>query len=313
MKNLLNKYPTNYFLTDGGMETTLVFHKGVQLNHFAAFELLNDEKGREILTEYFQPYLQLARRFQTGFIAETPTWRSNPDWGSRLGYHRDDLKRVNKEAVVFIRSLMDRESPLPFLCSGNIGPRGDGYQASYRMSANEARTYHEAQIRTFALADADLVTAMTLNYANEAIGIVEAAKSCDIPVVISFSVETDGRLPGGESLEDAIRYTDDATDNYTLHFMVNCAHPDHFKHLFEGTEAWKNRIGGIRANASVKSHAELDESDTLDTGDARLLAQRYRELDALLPGLKVVGGCCGTDHSHIEHIAIAMNPEVSYS
>lgn len=313
MKNPMNKYKTDYFLTDGGLETTLIFHRGLQLNHFSAFELLNDEKGQETLAEYYRPYLQLAQKFETGFIAETPTWRSNPDWGSLLGYQARDLERVNKEAIRFVRSLAGPEYDRPFLCSGNIGPRGDGYRATSRMLPNEARNYHEAQIRTFALSDADLVTAMTMNYTEEAIGIVAAAKSCDIPVVISFSVETDGRLPGGETLEEAILRTDDATDGYALYFMVNCAHPDHFKHLFQTSVNWKSRIGGIRANASMKSHAELDECDTLDTGDALLLAQRYQELDSLLPNLKVVGGCCGTDHSHIEQIFSAMRADITDS
>lgn len=298
------------YLSDGGLETSLIFLQGIALKDFAAFELLNDETGRKALTAYYLPYLEMAHQSGLPFVLETPTWRANQDWGSGLGYSREELFTLNKRSVQFMRELARPfESSMPqIILSGNIGPRGDGYRADSRMTIADATAYHLDQVRAFALADADLITALTITYSNEAAGIVNAARLLHLPVVISFTVETNGALPGGESLEEAIRRTDAATDNYATHFMINCAHPDHFLHVVKNAGEWTGRIGGIRANASSKSHAELDECATLDPGDRNLLAAGYRQLFEWLPSLKVIGGCCGTDHTHIAVICKAMLP-----
>ena len=299
-----NPFKDPLFLTDGGLETTLIFHQGVTLNHFAAFELLNNDAGKQALRDYYKPYLKMAEMYQIGFILETPTWRASPDWGLKLGYSPEQLRALNQESVNFVKSLA-RESNSDgnqILISGNIGPRGDGYRVERCMTPEQAESYHQDQVRTFASAHVDLITALTINYSDEAIGIVRAVRSFSLPAVISFTVETDGKLPNGESLKDAIEKTDDHTGGYAEHFMVNCAHPEHFRHVFNVDGTWKQRIKGIRANASTKSHAELDEAETLDEGDKRMLAHGYLQLRALLPELKVIGGCCGTDHSHLGEI-----------
>lgn len=292
------------YLADGGFETSLIYLQGVTLNHFAAFEQLNDEQGRKALMDYYLPYMQVASQQGVRFILETPTWRSNPDWGQKLGYDINALNEINEDAVRFLRLLL-QSAPLTeerILLSGAMGPRGDGYIAGTRMSISEARDYHSEQVQAFARQGIDVISAVTLTYSEEALGIVQAAKNASVPVVISFTTETDGSLPGGESLQEAITKVDDATGGYASHFMINCAHPSHFRHVLLDDGDWKSRIGGVRANASAKSHAELDASDTLDPGDRNALAQDYRELKQLLPGLRVIGGCCGTDHSHMEMI-----------
>jgi S-methylmethionine-dependent homocysteine/selenocysteine methylase len=169
------------------------------------------------------------------------------------------------------------------------------------MTAEEAEAYHAVQIAS--LNGADTVTALTMTYADEAIGIVRAARKAGLPVVVSFTVETDGRLPSGQPLGEAIERTDREGPEY---FMVNCAHPDHFADTLDGE--WASRIRGLRANASPKSHVELDEAETLDTGDPAELGALYARLRERLPQLELVGGCCGTDHRHIAAIAEAMNP-----
>ena len=303
MKALNHVFKEKYYLTDGGLETTLIFHNNIPLNHFAAFELLRNEEGRKVLEEYYRPYLSLAEKYQSGFVIESPTWRSNADWSVKLGYTHDELFALNKQSIKFIREVAEPFTALPqLIVSGNIGPRGDGYRADFLMTAEQSRAYHADQVKAFALSDADIVTAATITYSNEAIGIVNAARSFALPVVISFTVETDGKLPGGESLQEAVEKVDAQTDHYAEHFMVTCAHPKHFINEFHGNGHWKSRIGGIRANASLKSHAELDQSTELDAGDKCLLASGYAELFTLLPSLKVMGGCCGTDCSHLEEI-----------
>ncbi len=305
MSNSQDLFDKRYYLTDGGLETTLVYHLGIELNHFAAFELLNNAEGKKVLEDYFQDYLEIALKNGLDFILETATWRANADWGQQLGYSLKQLSDINKASVYFLRNLMQQRQyrPINYLISGCIGPRGDGYTPGALMGPEEAKAYHQTQIQDFAYADADLVTAMTINYSDEAIGIINAAKYFGIPVVISFTVETDGRLPSGEPLGQSIQKVDEATIGYASHYMINCAHPSHFIQVLQEAEGyWTRRIRGIRANASCKSHEELDNSETLDVGDKDELAKGYQALHKLLPNLKVIGGCCGTDHSHMEQI-----------
>ena len=295
------------FLTDGGLETTLIFHDGFELPDFAAFVLLDDPAGRDALVRYFDSYAKIARRDNVGIILETPTWRASPDWAPRLGYSIDDLERVNREAVVMLEDVRRRhQSPnTPVVISGCLGPRGDGYIAGDRMSPDESSAYHSLQVRAFAAAGADLVTAITMTYSAEAIGIVEAARRVGIPVVVSFTVETDGVLPSGELLGAAIDTVDAATDAYAAYYMINCAHPTHFSSTLDPEQPWARRLRGVRANASRMSHAELDEAESLDSGDPEELAELYHELRTTLPQLTVLGGCCGTDDRHISAISTA--------
>jgi S-methylmethionine-dependent homocysteine/selenocysteine methylase len=295
------------FITDGGMETTLIFDEGIALPDFASFILLEDPTGIEVLRTYYRSYLEIAVQHGVGIVLDTPTWRANPDWGDRLGYSAAELAGVNRRGVALLEELRATANGVPHvIISGCIGPRGDGYRVDNEMTAEEAQRYHEPQVATFADTAADLVSALTLTYAGEAVGIARAAQNSGIPSVISFTVETDGRLPGGQSLREAIEEVDDQTQGAVAYFMINCAHPTHFAHVLEGDGDWRGRIRGLRANASEKSHAELDEAEELDSGDPAALARQYRELQARLPSLTVVGGCCGTDHRHVAEICTAV-------
>lgn len=300
------------FLTDGGMETTLIFHQGIDLPHFASFDLLSSPEGEEVLRDYYVRYLQIAKMYKMGFILESPTWRASSDWGYLMGYDAEGLRNVNIKAIELLRQLKEEyeDDHFPIIISGCIGPRGDGYSSQKRMNITEARHYHREQIITLHEAGSDLITSFTINYSTEALGIALAAKEIQASVVIGVTVETDGRLPSGESLERLIRMVDLATTNYPVYYMINCAHPSHFEHVLSGPSGWQSRIMAIRANASCKSHAELDESESLDPGDKHDLAKRYRLLRERLPNLNVIGGCCGTDHTHIEEICQHWNAHV---
>jgi S-methylmethionine-dependent homocysteine/selenocysteine methylase len=291
------------FITDGGMETTLIFHEGLELPHFASFVLLDDDEGVRALREYFLPYIEIAREAGVGIALDTPTWRANPDWGERLGYTAEKLADVNRRGVLLLEQLREEAGGRPpILVSGCIGPRGDGYQVDERMTPEDAQRYHSLQAEVFADTAADLVSALTMTYAEEAIGIVRAARAAGIPAAVSFTVETDGRLPSGQPLQDAIEQVDAETDGAAAYFVINCAHPTHFADVLETGAPSLERIRGLRANASTMSHAELDEAEELDAGDPVDLARRYAELRQRLPNLNVVGGCCGTDHRHIREI-----------
>ncbi len=292
------------YLADGGLETTMMYREGIELPEFAAFVLLNDQRRREALRRYYCSYIQIARQHGLAFTLDTPTWRANPDWGEKLGYSRPRLAEVNRAAVGFADGIRaEHEAPrTPIAVCGTIGPRGDGYHPAGVMSAQEAEAYHAWQIAIFRDAGTDMVSAFTLTYADEAIGIVRAAATLRVPVSISFTVETDGRLPSGQSLGEAIEQVDAATDGASAYFMINCAHPVHFADELERGGAWMARLGGIRANASTKSHAELDQSPTLDSGDPTDLGAQYKRIKPRTASVRVIGGCCGTDTRHITSI-----------
>lgn len=309
-RNRLPQLENRPFLTDGGLETTLIFHDGVDLPHFAAFDLLKDDAGTAILRRYFTRYAALARARGTGIVLESATWRANPDWASKLGYDAVALADANRKAIGLLLEIRDAvESPAtPIVASGNLGPRGDGYRPGARMSVGEARAYHGPQVKTFAATGADMVAAFTMNYVEEAIGIVIAANDASMPVAISFTLETDGRMPSGDTLSAAIERTDAETAGYPSYYMINCAHPTHFESIVRDSGDWTKRIRGLRANASKRSHAELDESIDLDIGDPHELGAQYRALRHSLPGLSIVGGCCGTDDRHVQAICDACFP-----
>ena len=298
------------FLTDSGLETTLIFHDGMELPHFASFALLKTPDGRKRLRDYYELHAGMAVRGRLGFVLEGVTWRASPDWGAKLGYDATALEQANRDAVeLMLEVRRDLETPTsPMVISGNLGPRGDGYDPGRLMTADEAEAYHGPQIATFADTEADMVAAFTMTNVPEAVGIVRAARRAGIPVAISFTLETDSRLPTGQTLKQAIEATDAETGAAAAYFMINCAHPTHFADALKADEAWTRRIRGLRANASTRSHAELDASPDLDAGNPVELGEQYRDLRRQFGRITVLGGCCGTDYRHVHQIARWCTP-----
>ena len=299
------------FLTDGGIETVLIFHEGLDLPAFASFDLLKDDEGTRALRRYYEPYATLARDQRLGFVLESPTWRASPRWAAELGYAEQELDELNRKAIALMEELREefKSDGAPVVISGCVGPHDDGYRPAETLSADAAQDYHGTQIATFADTAADMITAITMTYADEAVGVSRAASEAGLPVAISFTLETDGRLPSGQALGEAIEQVDDATSAAPAYYMINCAHPTHFDDALAGGEPWAERIRGLRANASTKSHAELDEATELDEGDPADLGARYAGLRERLPRLNVLGGCCGTDHRHIAAICGAWHAD----
>jgi S-methylmethionine-dependent homocysteine/selenocysteine methylase len=295
------------FVTDAGLETDMIFNRGFDLPCFASVTMLQTVEGMNALEDYFRSFIDLARRQRTGCLLESPSWRASPDWAPKLEISIADLAMLNGASVKMLNALASEydSAETPVLVSGCIGPRGDGYDPGKLMSAEEAEDYHSWQASALASARPDLLSAITMTNVTEAIGIARAARAVDLPAVISFTVETDGRLPTGDTLESAVAAVDDATGGYPAYFMINCAHPSHFAARLRSGSDWAARIGGLRANASRCSHAELDAMTELDRGDPNELAQFYRQIRQRMPHINVLGGCCGTDLEHVTAIAEA--------
>ncbi|WP_127114000.1 homocysteine S-methyltransferase family protein [Shimia sediminis] len=293
---------SDVFLAYVGMETDLIFTQSIDLPGFASYPLLETEEGRELLRRYFREVMAVARASGLGVILESPTWVASRDRAEPLGYTPDQLDRLNTEAIALMAEVRQAEGDLPTVISANVGPRDDAYAPSEQMDAKEAERYHAAQMATLAKTDADLISAYTLAYPAEAIGIVRAAQKHNLPVIVSFTVETDGRLPTGTSLKEAIELVDSETEGYASYYMVNCAHPDHLAAPLEDTSRMP-RLKGIIANASRCSHAELDEATELDAGNPEELGQQLADIRRSHPQISILGGCCGTDMRHMTHIA----------
>jgi S-methylmethionine-dependent homocysteine/selenocysteine methylase len=301
-RNQLAQLTNTFFITDGGMETMLVHKEGIELPEFAAFHILKDEDGCKWMKNFYLAYVNIAQKYNVGLIFESATWRASPDWLRKLGYTDEDVITVNRQAIELLSDIRDQyeTEKTPMIIGGSVGPRGDGYNPTVVMTAEEAQVYHAVQIDAISKTNADIVIAFTLTYPEEAIGIARAAKIIGIPVVISFTVENDGRLPTGQTLKEAIELVDKATESTPIYYMINCVHPSVLEHVLNPEESWTSRIHGIKGNASKKSHAELNNSTELDDGNPVEFGQCNRTLLTKLKHLKILGGCCGTDYRHAE-------------
>ncbi len=306
-RNNLPQLSDTFFIADGGIETDLIFNHGIEIREFAAHTLLSEEIGREAMARYFRQYLSLARELKTGFILNSQTWKAHLHWASDLGATEEELHQANHESIAFIAGLRNefRDNAGPIVLSAIIGPRGDAYSPELEVAEHEAEDYHAKQIGWLAETEVDMISAVTFTQSGEAVGLVRAARKASMPVVVSFTVETDGKLPSRQSLKDAIETVDRDTKAGPAYFMVNCAHPEHFMHVLADAP-WARRIHGIRCNASSKSHAELDESETLDAGNPAELAEQYKQIRNIMPWLNIFGGCCGSDYRHVEAFARAL-------
>ncbi len=303
-RNALPQLGGDMYLTDAGLETDLIFNKGIEIREFAAHTLLPDTTGCEAMAQYYRGFLNLAKEVNTGFILDSPTWKAHMHWAKDLAATEKEIKQANLDAIAFIAGLREdfANNQRPIVLNGLVGPRGDAYAPDTQLAVTEARDYHLKQLSWLAETEVDMVSALTFTQADEASGFVQAAKELGLPCIVSFTVETDGNLPTGQSLSSAIEQVDENTDSYAAYFMVNCAHPDHFSNLL-GDAPWARRIKGIRCNASRLSHAELDECEELDAGDPDELAGQYSEMLQKMPWLNVFGSCCGSDLKHVRKIA----------
>lgn len=295
------------FLTDAGLETDLIFNRNIPIREFAAHTLLSDPTGRAALEAYFNGFLRLAQETGAGFVLDAVTWKAQRRWASDLQASIEDLRAANEEAVAFAAALRDRAANTsPVVLNALVGPQGDAYQPERRFAAEDAEAYFAEQLGWLAATEVDMVTGLTFNQAGEAVGLVRAAKAFGLPVAISFTVEIDGALPDGQPLAEAIAEVDAETAQGAAYFMINCAHPDHFAGVLDSDD-WTRRIRGVRANASRRSHAELDEAPELDAGDPDEFGRLHGALRDQLPWINVWGACCGGDLRHVSRIAEAVS------
>ncbi|WP_337660109.1 homocysteine S-methyltransferase family protein [Anderseniella sp. Alg231-50] len=298
------------FLTEGGIETHMQYKKGHELRNFCLFELINDEHAMADLRAYHVNLIEVALKHKVGAVLDGLHYRTSRDWGEKLGYSAEALTDIVVRGIRFYQDLAREyetaDSPMPV--SGVVGPRGDAYDIGRIMEADEAEDYHSEQIATMKQAGADLVTALTFSQVDEAIGVTRAAQDHDMPVVVSFALNKDGHLKSGTALGEAIRSVDRATGDGPRYYMVNCTHPVDFAAAFEAPGPWVKRIYGLRPNASSLDHGTLCQLGHLEEGNPVELGQQMADMARRFSHINVWGGCCGTDHVHIDEIAKAVIP-----
>lgn len=296
------------FLTEGGIETHMQYKKGYELKHFCLFDLMNNSQAIADLRAYHVRIIEVALKHKVGAVLDGVHYRSSRDWGELLGYSPAGLADIVVQGIEFYRDLAREfetdDSPMPV--SGVVGPRGDAYAVGRTMTVHEAEDYHAEQIATMKKAGADFITALTFSQVDEAIGLVRAAQGLDIPVVVSFTLGSDGKLKTGPGIGNAIQAIDTATDDGPAYYMINCTHPVDFAPAFDDPGDWTQRLAGIRPNASSLDHGMLCQLGHLEEGDPDELAQQMAEMANRFPHLSVWGGCCGTDYHHIDKIASAV-------
>ncbi|WP_216859404.1 homocysteine S-methyltransferase family protein [Sulfitobacter aestuariivivens] len=285
-------------MADFGIETAMIFHEGLDLPHFAAFTLYGRPEGRQALGRAAERSFAVAKEAGTGLVLDAETWRANLPWGAVMDLGRDEIAAINAQAVTYARMWRDQNetAQTPVAVNGVLGPLGDGYVPETAPDADEATMDYLTSARAIAVAGADLASAITMTSSAEATGAARAMRDAGLAHAICFTVETDGRLPSGETVGAAIDAVD-AEQTEPLFYGINCAHPAHFADALDIPQARK--IGMIRANASRLSHVELDAMDTLDAGDPEEWGQLCAGLAQMMPWLRLIGGCCGTDHRHL--------------
>lgn len=296
--------PGTLYLTEGGIETELMYRWGFDLPQFAMYPLLDNPAAMDTMRGMYRRLLDVAARHGMGALMGGLDYRASPDWAALLGYSAAGLEEANLRSIDFLRGVAAEYAGQvdDILVQGFVGPRGDAYALNRTITEAEAEDYHAVQLATLAKAGVDLAWGFTLNNVAEATGIVRAASRLGVPVAISLTLDADGRLKSGPSLRDAIAAIDAATDGSAAFFSINCSHPDEFAPALEPGD-WIARVRGLRPNASRMDKGALCQIGYLEEGDPVELGQQAGALARRYPHMDIWGGCCGCIETHLEEIA----------
>ena len=296
------------YLAEGGQETELMYGHGFDLPEFALFPLLDNPAAAAKLTAMYRAVLDVAVRHRLGVLLGGLDYRASPDWAERLGFDAAQLAEYQIRSIDFLRQVSQpyRKRLPHILVAGCVGPQGDAYHRNEAVTETSAQAYHSTQMANLAAADVDVVEAMTFTSAEEAIGVIRAARAHDLPIVVSFMIDSAGAADGSWSFRKMIETVDSATDGYALFYGINCSHPVEFEPQLAEPGEWLDRIGLLRPNASAKDKTELCQIGHLERGDPADLALRMERLAERMPDVRIWGGCCGTWDEHLERIAAAI-------
>ncbi len=298
---------SNAVITEGALLERLRRDQSVSLDpniEHAGF--IYDPYAGSVLEGLFRQYMDIGQKYDLPMIFCTPTWRANPERLAKAGIGM--VEQVNNDSFSFVDKIRKSygEYSSKIFIGGLMGCKGDSYRPKEALEKNEATAFHRIQAKALADSGCDFLYAATQPAISEAVGIAAAMAECDVPYVISFLIMPDGKLLDGITLSEAIEQIDDKISPRPSFYMVNCVHPLVFKQAlsksFNETENLRSRLIGLQANSSTKSPEELENLPYLDTTEPVEFSEYMLQLHKRF-GIKILGGCCGTDNRHIEEIA----------
>ncbi len=303
MQHFPEQQAGRYFITEGGIETEIMYKWGFEMPHFAMFPLLDNPQAAAAIKGMYRRYLDVVAKYKQSALIGGFDYRASPDWGNLLGYSASALRDANLQSIQFLRDVAEEyKSDIDqALFSGCVGPRGDAYQTKNTMDRYQAAEYHAIQLETLKLANVDLAWALTFGDPEEAIGVCMAAESLDIPLAVSFSLDSSHHLNTGGSFSKAVEYVDEQTNNFPEFYSLNCSHPDEFNPAIKQGK-WINRVRCFRPNATKMDKISLCKLGHLEEGDPVELGYQMSDLHSRFPHIDIWGGCCGTCDTHLEQI-----------
>ncbi len=305
LKKLLETHDT--ILAEGSIYELLRRHPAVQFDpDIAHAGLIYTRDSRVILENAYKAYLDVGQKYDLPMVTTTATWRASKQRLAQSGF-KD--RSVNQDNVRFLMDLCGSYKNNEMLVGGNIGPMGDAYRPDQALSRHTAREFHRQQIDSLVEARPDFLQASTLPAFTEAAGIADAMADTGMCYILSFVILENGSLLDGTPLSTAISNIDDTVSRAPIGYAINCVHPDTAcSGLKAEISGLKNRIIGFFGNTSARTPEELDGLAALETEDPELFSCSIENLTRQF-SIPVVGGCCGTDHTHIEFIAARLTKQ----
>jgi S-methylmethionine-dependent homocysteine/selenocysteine methylase len=298
-------------LTDGGIETRIMFETGITLPPYVQVTgLVKDPAGGPVLCRIYESYIAAARSFGLPVVIGTPTFRASMNFVLQAGLDGTGaVRRLNADAAAMHREIRAQSDHRPIYIAGVIGPSGDAYRPEESLSAEEAREYHSLQAGTLAQSGVDFLYAPTFPAVEEALGAAMAMGATGLPHVVSFVLERNGRVLDGTPLHAAIERIDAAASPAPLFYSISCVHPSIAATALRDEAVFSNlvarRLNEFKANSSPLSPEELVQLDHPEGDDPDLFAAEMWKIHEDF-GLRVLGGCCGTDDRHIRALAARM-------
>lgn len=307
--NIENCIASNFpLLMEGALGERLKREYGLDISGDVAMaDLIYSEKGRKALETLWRQYISIAHKYNLPFMATTPTRRANEERVFASGH--DGM--IILDNVEFLRRIKEA-SNIEMFIGGLMGCKGDAYTGEGALGTEEAHAFHQWQAQLFKEGKVDFLYAAIMPVLTEAAGMAKAMSDTDIPYIISFTIQRDGKLIDGHTIDYAIRFIDGSVPHKPMCYMTNCVHSDivyeALLHEFNQTETVRTRFIGIQANTSALPYSELDGSCDLKCSSPFALAKSMMKLNAEC-NFRIFGGCCGTDNRHIEKIAKMLNNE----
>ena len=304
IKKIISEYPL--ILAEGAVIERIKREFKFELNQYIENAgMIYDTIGKKILDKIYNQYISVAYKFNLPILILTPTWRANKERLELAGF-KD--KNVNADCVKFLFDIRNKygEFASKILIGAPMACKGDAYNPEEALLSDEAYNFHKFQVKKLSEAGVDFLLGSTLPASSEALGMAKAMAESNIVYILSFVIHPNGKLLDGTSLNETISVIDNSVSPKPIYYMLNCVHPTHcmsaINNELNNTEVIRTRLKGLQANGSAMSPEELELLEKTSSQSPSIWGKKMIDL-YLNSNLKILGGCCGTNHHHIKSIA----------